>query len=884
MCTVPRSQSRPSAASLVARALVVAIVGLSSGLPLLWLVAQVLESPSSIATAWLDPFHLRLLGRTLGYNAAVAVVATVIALPAAIVLGRGGGWASRLLMVGLPVSLLMPSIAYAYGWSQFLRLSRVSLEPAGVGDVVRCILTLAAWLWPLPAGVMGLALRRTDVNLQQQALLDGALGRFTARLLLGPAAAGFACVMVLATQEFAVYEPTGISVVATEVRIVFETGLFSSPTNPITAPSDPESRLSGDQAARATAAVATALPLLVAMGLLGAAGIWGVRRFSAADDLDPAPPRLPRPLRPGKLVTFAAFAVLTVTLLTPIVSMLLSLQRPIDAARVWRVFAPQVGGSMALAGLAAAGALVLALAACVGRPRVALGLSLLTFLLGGQLLAIALIRLYNRPWLGWVYDGPPIVAMAYLARFGWLALLAALATRSRPWQQVRDLAAIDGASEAQGALHVVWPLAWPTLGAGAVLVGVLSLTEVPATVLISPLEPWQPLVPLLMTWVHMLRYDDMLEGALLMMAAVGVLASAAVALVWLGRRAWGGGGGVKGQGSRVGRSAPLGVLCLLSSILVLTTTGCGDGTKPDAVWLDTGAGPGQTVYPRAISYSPTDDTFFVIDRLARVQHLDRDGQYLGEWQMPEHVTGKPVGVSVGPDGNVYVPDTHYQRVVVYDPHTKAEIRRWGSFGKGPGQFIYPTDIAFDSKGNVFVSEYGDNDRVQVFTPEGKFLYAFGSFGPGDGQLARPQSILIDKTDTLYVTDACNHRVGVFKTDGTFVRNLGTTGSELGQFRYPYGLAEGATANPDRLRVRQQPRAAGRQGHRPRPRRLGCGRARRGRTGLPLGRRGRQAAAGSWRSTRGITGCRCSVSERGMGRINHGDTETRRKDGGEHDPV
>ena len=43
-------------------------------------------------------------------------------------------------------------------------------------------------------------------------------------------------VTVLATQEFAVYEPTGISVVATEVRMVFDTGAVSSADNPIAGP------------------------------------------------------------------------------------------------------------------------------------------------------------------------------------------------------------------------------------------------------------------------------------------------------------------------------------------------------------------------------------------------------------------------------------------------------------------------------------------------------------------------------------------------------------------------------------------------------------------------------------------------------------------------
>jgi DNA-binding beta-propeller fold protein YncE len=44
-------------------------------------------------------------------------------------------------------------------------------------------------------------------------------------------------------------------------------------------------------------------------------------------------------------------------------------------------------------------------------------------------------------------------------------------------------------------------------------------------------------------------------------------------------------------------------------------------------------------------------------------------------------------------------------------------------------------------------------------------------------------------DLVYITDACNHRIQVFKTDGTFVRVMGSVGSGLGQFRYPYGLAE-----------------------------------------------------------------------------------------------
>src|SRR5207237_3892786 len=165
-------------------------------------------------------------------------------------------------------------------------------------------------------------------------------------------------------------------------------------------------------------------------------------------------------------------------------------------------------------------------------------------------------------------------------------------------------------------------------------------------------------------------------------------------------------------------------------VFAVVLNGCTKSTQPDAIYLETGASEGQVVYPRGITYSPSDDTFFVVDRMARIQHFDHAGHYLNGWRMPNWALGKPVGLSVGPDGNLWIPDTHYHRVVVYTPQGQ-QRREWGSQGTDPGQFIYPTDVAFDSAGHVFVSEYGDHDRIQVFTPEGKFLYQFGSFGDAD---------------------------------------------------------------------------------------------------------------------------------------------------------
>ncbi|MGA2499226.1 MAG: ABC transporter permease subunit, partial [Tepidisphaeraceae bacterium] len=109
------------------------------------------------------------------------------------------------------------------------------------------------------------------------------------------------------------------------------------------------------------------------------------------------------------------------------------------------------------------------------------------------------------------------------------------ATTGGAWRSLRDTAAVDGAGTWQTMRRVVWPLAWPVLLGSAVLVMILTMTEVSAAVLVSPLRPTM-LVPRLMGWVHMLRYDDMLEGTLLLAGLAAALGAVAVGLIWLGRR------------------------------------------------------------------------------------------------------------------------------------------------------------------------------------------------------------------------------------------------------------------------------------------------------------------------------------------------------------
>lgn len=257
--------------------------------------------------------------------------------------------------------------------------------------------------------------------------------------------------------------------------------------------------------------------------------------------------------------------------------------------------------------------------------------------------------------------------------------------------------------------------------------------------------------------------------------------------------------------------------------------GAGCGGKPprggplnvSVAFGEVGDSPGQFSYPRCIDATKTD--VWVIDKLARVQRVDvKTGRTTGGWRMPAWGNGKPTGITVwtppaGGPARVIIPDTHYHRVMIYDPEGAAPpehmadapgrlIASFGSYGEEDGQFIYPTDVAVlpteDGRGiqRLYVVEYGGHDRVSVFEPaqgeqrgqEAKFVFRFdfGRFGDGQGaEFNRPQSIEIDPARReLVLTDACNHRVGRFTLDGEIIAWIGGgIGKGPGQMQYPYGL-------------------------------------------------------------------------------------------------
>ena len=233
-------------------------------------------------------------------------------------------------------------------------------------------------------------------------------------------------------------------------------------------------------------------------------------------------------------------------------------------------------------------------------------------------------------------------------------------------------------------------------------------------------------------------------------------------------------------------------LLLLVVLSALMSGGCDlhDRSVPDLVWGLQGTKNGWLYKPRVGAFDKQDH-LYLCDLTDRIQVFDRNGEFLRSWRTPDFNVDGPSGLSIDRQGRLLVADTHFYRILVYS-ETGELLQTLGDGIQGttPGRFGYPTDVVTDQAGNYYVSEYGENDRIQVFSPEGKWLRQWGGHGYDLGEFLRPRAMAIDDHDILYVADSCNHRIQVFDTHGKLIRYWGTEGDGLGELSYPYDIALG----------------------------------------------------------------------------------------------
>ncbi len=183
-----------------------------------------------------------------------------------------------------------------------------------------------------------------------------------------------------------------------------------------------------------------------------------------------------------------------------------------------------------------------------------------------------------------------------------------------------------------------------------------------------------------------------------------------------------------------------------------------------------GAEPGAFNAPGGIAVASNGDLFIADFYNQRIQQLDANGAFIRQWGTPGE-TGVwasefnyPTDVAIAADGTLYVADGYNDRVQALNSSGEFS-HKWGGplamniFGSFNGWFATVTGISVGPQGNIFVADFY-NDRVQKFKPDGEFLNAFGL--PTHNSIKAPThtaiAVAVAEDGTVFVADYVNHQI------------------------------------------------------------------------------------------------------------------------------
>lgn len=188
-----------------------------------------------------------------------------------------------------------------------------------------------------------------------------------------------------------------------------------------------------------------------------------------------------------------------------------------------------------------------------------------------------------------------------------------------------------------------------------------------------------------------------------------------------------------------------------------------------------GTAPGEFVYPTDVVELP-DGRMFVGEYGGndRVQLFDADRRPRLAFDASETGIGlrRPQSLALSPSGDeLFVADSCNHRIVVFD--LEGRVRRvLGELGRESGRLAYPYGIAFDGRGGLLVTEFGNNRLQRLDPTTGESLGCWGGFGEGAGRLRYPWSVAV-RDGRVAVLDSGNHRMMLFEIDALLETVVGS---------------------------------------------------------------------------------------------------------------
>ena len=131
----------------------------------------------------------------------------------------------------------------------------------------------------------------------------------------------------------------------------------------------------------------------------------------------------------------------------------------------------------------------------------------------------------------------------------------------------------------------------------------------------------------------------------------------------------------------------------------------------------------------------------------------------------------PHGIFISPDDRIFVVDRDAHQIVIFAADGSV-LNTIGSRGRPcfGGPFNHPTDVATASDGEIYVTDGYGNSRVHRFTANGSLIGSWGEPGKAPGQFSTPHAVWVDRQNRVLVADRENDRVQVFDRDGRYLES------------------------------------------------------------------------------------------------------------------
>ncbi len=173
---------------------------------------------------------------------------------------------------------------------------------------------------------------------------------------------------------------------------------------------------------------------------------------------------------------------------------------------------------------------------------------------------------------------------------------------------------------------------------------------------------------------------------------------------------------------------------------------------------------------------------------AQLLEFGPDGRYIREIGKNLYAWSFAHAVRIDRNDNIWAIDKGSDMIIRFDPEARVTMvfgrkKEASDEGAAPwtrvspprpavdGQFRQPTDVTWDTQGNIFISDGYINSRIAKYDRNGRWVKQWGDRGTKPGEFNTPHSIAADAKGNIYVADRGNRRIQVFDPDGTFQREI-----------------------------------------------------------------------------------------------------------------